>query len=290
MHPSPSPRLRSFLFVPADNDRLFESALTKQPDAIILDLEDGTHPQRKPGARAALAERLARAASQPIAMAVRINASWLEAVQDLQAAVRPGLSLLVLPKVEHPRDVQLLSRTVTELERAAGLPMGQIRFLLQIESALALSRLPEIASADPRVMAMMLGSEDFSLDIGARPTPAVLMQPSLMVLYAARSAGIQPLGWVGSIADIGDLTVFEQRLHQARELGFEGAVVVHPKCLPIIHQCFTPSAEALAKAQAQVQAFEQAYAEGKGAIQLDGEMIDKPVYWRALRVLGRDPA
>ncbi len=277
--------LRSFLFVPADNDRLLASAVGKPADVVILDLEDGTAPSQREAARAALPQSLAAVQRAGQVAAVRINADLNTAVTDLRAAVQPGLGLVLLPKVEHPRDVQLLSRLVGDLERAAGMAVGAVRLLLQVESCIALPRLHEIAAADARTMGMMLGSEDFSLDCGGLPTPEALHAPSLMVLHAARAAGIQPIGFIGSIAELGDVEVFVQRLEQARALGFRGAVVVHPKYLDAINACYCPTPQQLQDARAVAAAFEQALAAGQGAIRHEGRMVDKPVYLRALRLL-----
>lgn len=281
--------LRSFLFVPAANAKLLDSAPGRPCDAVILDLEDGTHPSLKPAAREGLPVAMARMGDAGKTVAVRINGDLLTAVTDLRAAVRPGLDLLVLPKVEHPRDVQLLAGVVAVLERDNGLPAGHVRFLLQIESAAALARLHEIAAADPRIMGMMLGSEDFSLDCGGLPTADALLAPSLMVLYAARAAGIQPVGFVASIADLGTPEAFRPVVERARALGFRGAVVVHPKFLDVVNDCYTPGEAQLAEARKVIEAFEAADAQGLGAIRVDGIMVDKPVYRRALELLAEQP-
>jgi citrate lyase subunit beta/citryl-CoA lyase len=259
--------------------------MSRPCDAVILDLEDGTHPSLREEARAKLPDSIARVKSAGKTAAVRINGDLLTAVTDLRAAVRPGLDILVLPKVEHARDVQLIGTAVRALETEAGIAPGHVRFLLQIESAAALPRLHDIASADPRVMGMMLGSEDFSLDCGGLPTADALLTPSLMVLYAARAAGVQPIGFVGSIADLGSPEAFQGVVERARALGFRGAVVVHPKFLDVVNACYTPSDEQVAAARKVVEAFEAADAQGLGAIKLDGIMIDKPVYRRALELL-----
>lgn len=277
--------LLSFLFVPAENARLFESALRQPCDCVILDLEDATHPSRREPAREAMPGLLRRLRAAGKSTAVRINGDLNAAVSDLRAVVGPDLQLLVLPKVEHARDVVLLSGLITELERQAGLPDGQTRLLLLIESPAALARLPEIAAAHPRVMGMMLGSEDFSLECGTLPTPEALELPSLLVLHAARAAGIQPIGFIGSIAAIGEVEVFRAQLQRARSLGFRGAIVVHPKFLEAINECFRVSPAELAHAQELVKVFETAFAEGVAAIRLGDKMVDKPVYLRALNLL-----
>ena len=277
--------IRSFLFAPAANEKLVTSAAARPCDAVILDLEDGTHPSQRDAARAALGDSFARLRAAEKTVAVRINGDLLTAVVDLRAAVRPGLDLLVLPKVEHARDIQLLASAVEALEGEAGVESGHVRFLLQIESAAALPRLHDIAAAHPRVMGMMLGSEDFSLDCGCLPMPDALLVPSLMVLHAARAARIQPIGFVGSIAGLGSTEDFKVMVERARALGFRGAVVVHPKFLTAINDCFTPSAEQIADARRIVQAFDTGYAQGLGAIRVEGIMVDKPVYRRALDLL-----
>ncbi|RJX33305.1 MAG: CoA ester lyase [Oxalobacter sp.] len=280
-------RFRSFLFVPADNDRLITSSLKQPCDIVILDLEDGTHPSRKTEARNTLTQSYARLKEAGKAVAVRINGDLNTAVTDLRAAVNPGLDLVVLPKIEHPRDVQLLSALVADLESMAHLKKGSVQFLLQIESAAALPKLYDIAAADPRVMGMMLGSEDFSLDCGSLPMPEALTVPSMMVLHASRAAGIQPIGFIASIANLGDVAQFREKLEQARTLGFYGAMVVHPKFLEAINTCYTPTPAEVTEAREIVSAFDAAFAEGKGAIKVNDKMIDKPVYLRARALLER---
>lgn len=277
--------LRSFLFVPAASERLLASAIGKGSDCVILDLEDGTHSSQKDAARDGLHEAMRRVKAAGKAAAVRINGDLLTALTDLRASVCPDLDLIVLPKVEHPRDLQLLDGVVTHLEQAADMQQGQVRFLLQIESAAALPRLHDIAEATPRNLGMMLGSEDFSLDCGCLPTTDALYVPSVMVVHAARAARIQPIGFVGSIANLGTPDSFVPVVERARELGFRGAVVVHPKFVDVVNRCYTPGPEELDRAQQIVQAFEEADADGQGAIRIGDLMVDKPVYRRALDLL-----
>lgn len=277
--------LRSFLFVPAADERLVESAASKACDAVILDLEDGTHASRKEAARQGLPARYARLSSTGKAIAVRVNGDLLTVADDLRAAVLPGLDMLVLPKVEHARDVQILAHAVAALEAQRGMAPGLIRFLLQIETAGALPRLHEIAAAHPRVFGMMLGSEDFSLDCGAQPTEDTLLLPSMMVLHAARAARIQPIGFIASIAALGSVEAFRAVLDRARGLGFRGAVVVHPKFVDAINDCYTATPEQIDAAQRIVSAFEAADCAGQGAVRVGEQMIDKPIYLRATAVL-----
>lgn len=277
--------LRSFLFVPADNERLLLSAISKPCDVVILDLEDGTHPQRKAIAREKLRESIALIKASNKLVAVRINGDLNTAVTDLRAAVQDGLDIVVLPKVEYARDIQLFSQLVGDLEKAGNMQSGAVKFLIQIESAFAMPHLFDIAAADSRNMGMMLGSEDYSLDLGGIPTPEALFVPSMMVLQACRSARIQPIGFIASIANLGEVDEFKVVLKQARELGFRGAVVVHPKFLEAVNDCYTPTPEAIAEAQEIVEKFQEGLNQGLGAVKVNGKMIDKPVYLRAIEIL-----
>jgi citrate lyase subunit beta / citryl-CoA lyase len=209
----------------------------------------------------------------------------LTGVSDLHAAVRSGLDFLVLPKVEHARDVQLLATAVAALEAERGVAPGHVRLLLQIESAAALPRLYEIAAADKRVMGMVLGSEAFSLDCGGYPTADSLMMPTLMVLHAARAAGNQPIGFVASIANLGTVDEFRSVLEHARGIGFRGAVVVHPKFVDALNDFYTPTDEQLVEARKIIEAFETADRQGQGAIRVGTLMVDNPVYRRALELV-----
>ena len=128
-------------------------------------------------------------------------------------------------------------------------------------------------------------SEDFSLDLGGYPTEELLLTPSLMLLYAARAADIQPIGFIASIANLGDINEFRQVLNRSRSLGFRGAAVVHPKFVNAINECYTPTANQVAEAKEIVDAFEAADRDGIAVIKLGELMIDKPVYRRALQTL-----
>lgn len=275
----------SFLFVPAENPKLFESALNKPSDCVILDLEDGTHPSRKAPARDLVPDLLARLKAASKITAVRINGNLNTAVSDLRTAVCSDLDLVVLPKVEHARDVVLLASLIADLEASAGVTSGQVRLLILIESPAALPKLAEIAAAHPRVMGMMLGSEDFSLECGAVPSEDLLEIPSMMVLHAARAASIQAIGFIGSIANLGDVAEFERKLARAKALGFRGAIVVHPKFLDAINNCYRISAAEFSEAESVVREFDAAFSRGVGAFKLGDKMIDKPIYLRALRLL-----
>ncbi|WBV45243.1 CoA ester lyase [Pseudoroseomonas cervicalis] len=283
--PAPLPRWRSLLFVPAHVERFLARAHERGADGIILDLEDAVPPPEKDAARRGLATIIPALAARGPAVLVRVNHGLRAVAADLEAAVRPGLSGLVLPKVEEPGLLRHIAAAVGELEAERGLAPGSVRLLLQIETPAALFHLPALAGADPRIAAMMLGPEDFCAALGAVPGPAALLGPNLAVLAAARAAGLLPMGFVGSIGQFADLDAFRRTIAEARQLGFRGALAVHPAQVTIMNEVFAPSAEEVEWARRVVAGDAAARAEGRGAFQLDGRMIDPPVVRRAEEIL-----
>lgn len=277
-------RWRSLLFVPAHIERFVARAHERAADAIILDLEDSVPADLKQGARVTLAAAIASVARGAQVM-VRVNHGLLALAADLDAAVRPGVAALVLPKTESAAWVVEIAQAVDELEAERGLPRGAIRLVLQIETPAALPHLAAIAAAHPRVAAMTLGPEDFCAALGAEPGPDALHGPNLAVLCAARAAGILPLGFVGSIAAYDDPGAYRATALQARRMGFRGAMAIHPAQVALLNEAFSPSPHDIAWARRVVDAAAVAKAEGAGAFSLDGRMVDPPVVSRALELL-----
>jgi len=286
----PLPLWRSMLFVPAIQRKFVEGAPKRGADAIILDLEDSVPPAEKPRARAALREAAEIAGRGGADIVVRINRPLRLAIPDIEAAVSMRVAALALPKIESASHVQLLAEVVSELEAERGLVEGQTRFMVLVETASAFFRLEEIARAHPRLVGMTLGSEDFATSVGMVPEAEGLLFPKQQLVIAARAAGIMPMGFVGSIADFRDLDAFRATIRRSRRLGFVGAPCIHPSQVPILNQEFAPSADEVAHAERVVATYEKATAEGVGAIQLDGRMIDVPIVERAQDVLARQRA
>lgn len=282
--PAQVPDWRSILFVPADQPRFIDKAHLRGADAIQLDLEDAVAPSAKAGARRALPGAIAALAAHRVPVVVRINRGWRDAMADLDAAVRAGVHAITLPKVEDSGRVRAIDEAIAEFESERGLPVGAIGLLLLIESPAALPRLPELAAASPRVIAMTLGPEDYSVAAGCATEGPALLGPNLAVAQACAARGLLPLGFVGSIGDFADLAAFRRRIEQARQLGFRGAAVIHPAQVAILNEAFGPSPAELEWAARVVQAAAQA---GEGAFALDGRMIDRPVVMRAQTWLAR---
>jgi citrate lyase subunit beta/citryl-CoA lyase len=284
------PVWRSLLFVPSNNERFIDKAHTRGADAIILDLEDSVPAPERPGARRGLADAAGRVGRVGTDVLVRINSEPDEAAADLDAAVQPGVRALLVPKVEDPDALVALSADVSRLEAQRGMADGGVAFVVLVESAAGLLRAEAIARAEARTVAMELGGEDFALSAGMLPDAETLAVPKQMVLYAARAAGLVPLGILGSIAHYGDLDVYRATAERSRRFGFEGAACIHPSNVPVLNDVFTPAAEDVERARRLVDAYAEAERAGSGAISVDGNMIDVPVVIRAQKLLARHEA
>jgi citrate lyase subunit beta/citryl-CoA lyase len=204
---------------------------------------------------------------------------------DLEAAIGPRVKALAVTKVDSADHIRLIAEVVSELEAERGMAAGTTQFIAMIETPAAWFKMPEIARADKRIVALTLGGEDFALTMGMLPTAEALFMPKQQLAIAARAAGILPLGFIGTVADYKDLDAFRQTVRRSRKLGFRGASVIHPAQIPILNEEFSPGADDVASAKKIVAAYEEAVAAGRGSISVDGKMIDVPVVLRAQELL-----
>jgi citrate lyase subunit beta/citryl-CoA lyase len=284
------PVWRSLLFVPVIARKFVDGAAFRGADAIILDLEDSVPPAEKPRARTLLQEAAEIVSRGGADVLVRINRPLRLAIPDIEAAVSPHVQALALPKVESANHLRLLAEAIDEIEAERGMPVGATRLLAMVETAEAFFQMPEIARAHPRVVAMTLGAEDFALSVGMLPEAEGLLFPKQQMIIAARSAGILPLGFLGTVADFRDLAAFRATIQRSRRLGFLGAACIHPSQVAILNEEYAPPAADVAHAERVVAAYEKATADGVGAITVDGKMIDVPVVERAQALLARHRA
>lgn len=278
---------RSMLFVPVTSERFVARAHTRGADAVILDLEDAIAPGEKDQARAALPAAARAIAAHGTDVVVRINRPLELAVPDIAAAVMPEVSALMLPKVMGPEHVRLLAEVVSARELALGLPHGHTGFIAVVETAAALAHLNAIASADPRLRALGLGGEDLCAELESVPGGDSLYPFAMNAVAAARAARITPFGAVGKFADFTDLEGYRQGLRRSRALGFACTACIHPSQVPVINEEYGVSEVDADRARRLLAAFEQALAEGKGAVAFEGAMVDLPVAERARALLAR---
>ena len=283
----PPPVWRSILYVPGNVTKFIDKAHERGADCILVDLEDSVTVAEKPTARALLPETMKKVVRGGADVAVRINRPMRLAIPDIEAAVRPGLSALFITKTEGVQHLRLLDEAVSEMERERGMAVGSVGFGAMIEHPRALAELNDIAERGPRVIAMMLGGEDFALETGSVPSDESLELPKRLVAFAAQAHGVAMIGILGTVADYSDPAAYKKSAERARRFGFSGGTCVHPGLVQALNEAFTPSADDVAYAKKLIVADEKAATEGRGSFTVDGKMIDIPVIDRARRLIAR---
>jgi citrate lyase subunit beta/citryl-CoA lyase len=284
------PVWRSILYVPGNVPKFIDKAHERGADCVLIDLEDSVTVADKPKARVMLPETMAKVARGGADVAVRINRPLRLAVSDIEAAVRPGLSALFVTKTEGVQHLRLLDEMVTELERERGMPVGSVGFGAMIEHPRALAHINDLAEHAPRLIAMMLGGEDFALETGAVPGDETLELPKRLVAFAAQAHGVPMIGILGTVADYSDPDAYRKSAERARRFGFSGGTCIHPGLVQALNEAFTPTADEVAYARKVIATDEKAAAEGRGSFSMDGKMIDIPVVDRARRLIARHEA
>lgn len=279
------PVWRSMLFVPVNVPKFVEGAHARGSDAVILDLEDSIPPAEKANARGMVADAAPKVAKSGADVVVRINRPLELAVRDIEVAVSPAISGLILPKIDSAGHMRLLDELVSTVEESKGMRVGHTRFMALVETPPAFARVEEIALASPRLVGMSLGSEDFAMEMGMPPATDTLAYPKQRLAIAAVAAGVMPMGVVGSVADFADLEGYRAAARLARRYGFRGSACIHPNHVKILNEEFGPKPEEITWAHRVIDVYEKAKAEGRASVQLDGKMIDIPIVIRAERVL-----
>jgi citrate lyase subunit beta/citryl-CoA lyase len=277
--------IRSWLYVPGNRPDRIAKALGLAADAVIIDLEDAIPEREKDDARREAVIAIdGRAGRRAPALFVRVNAVGSGvASADIAAVVRAGLTGLRFPKCEDAGTVSEACGLVDAAEKSAGLPRGSVAVVCGIESARGLVNGAQIASADPRVVALAFGAADFARDLGLEPGPEgteTLYARSALVVVS-RVAGIRPP--IESVqTDIADLDRLVRTTRASRALGFFGRSVIHPTQIAVVNEAFTPSATEIARAREIVESAERGAASGQGAVRsTEGDMVDAAIVKRA---------
>jgi citrate lyase subunit beta / citryl-CoA lyase len=283
---------RSSLILPINVPRFVERAYARGADAIVLDLEDSVPPDEKANARTLVKDSIPLVARGGAEVLVRINNDPALMAADVDACVHPGLDGLSIPKAESSDQIRDLALELDRLERARGLAPGHVKLSLSFESPRGVLRAQEIAEASPRIVTMSVGPEDYCLALGVEPSGdgLELLYAVSRVVTIAKAIGIQPTGLLGSIAGFRDLSVFEAAAMRARQLGCEGAGCIHPDQVAVLNHVFTPDPVKVEYARRVVNAFEEGIGRGTASVNLDGNMVDIPVYKRAQVILERAQA
>jgi citrate lyase subunit beta/citryl-CoA lyase len=284
------PVWRSLLYVPVNVEKYVEKAHTRGADCILLDLEDSVPAAEKDNARKLVAQAASRVRRGGADVVVRINRPDAMAARDLEALVGPDVNGIAVTKVDDAAHLRRLDAMVAKLEAKRGLAAGHTRFIAMVETPAAFFRMPEIAGAVERTVAMDIGGEDFALETGMEPTEETLLMPKQQMIFAARAAGIMPLGYIASVAAFGDWDAFRRMVRGSRQYGFLGASCIHPGQVTIVNEEYSPSAEEVAHAKRVIEGNAKAAAAGRASFAIDGKMADVPVVTRAERLLARHAA
>lgn len=279
---------RALLYMPGDDLHKIRKATTLGVDCICMDMEDGVAVNRKVEARHTIAEALQSLEFGQSERLARINpvGSGLE-LDDLLAALQGKPDGIVIPKVEYADHVRWASQCMAAVEKKNGWHVGVICLIVIVETARGILNLAQIACSDPRLQALIFGSEDLAGDIGAVRTHQgweVFYARSAVITHAA-AFDLQAIDQV--FLDFHDTEGLLGDCQRGVEMGFAGKQIIHPNQVVPVQTAFTPSDEAIARAQHLLEAFAMHQQSGRGAFALDGKMVDAPIIKAAQRVLER---
>ena len=266
---------RSLLFMPGSNARALEKARVLPADGIILDLEDSVAPDAKALARDRIAQAIAANGFGKREILIRVNALdspwWMD---DLAMAGKAGPDGILVPKISGVEDLDRIDRCLGDV----GAP-ASIRIWAMIETARAVLHAEELAAHSRdlarRLAGFVFGPNDISRETGIRMLPgrATMIPMITHCILAARASGLEILD--GPYSDFSNVDGFALECAQARDLGFDGKTLIHPSQIVTCNAIFTPPEEEVARARRIIAAFERPENASRGAIQLDGQMVER---------------
>ena len=276
---------RSRLYVPGSEPKYFINAALHGADAVILDLEDSVHACEKDTARLLVRNALRAVDFLQCERMVRINQLPL-GLEDLNEIVPESPDLILIPKVENPLQIVEATTRIAEIKSDYGVTRP-IWLMPILESALGIENAFAIAKASDKIVALTIGLEDYTADLGVVKTAsgAESLYARQRVVNAAHAAGVQAIDSVFS--DVGDMEGLRAWGLNSRALGFEGMGCVHPLQIAVIHEAFAPTAVEIERARRIVAAYNEAQERGLGVVSLGSKMIDPPVVQRALKLMAR---
>ena len=282
---------RTSLYASGSNPVNMIQAAFYNEDCIVYDMEDSVPLSEKDTARLLIYNTVRYHRPADKYVIIRVNGIYSEFIEeDLEAAVCARPDAIRIPKVEYKEEAVRICNRITEIEKEAGLEVGKIEVWCNIESYLGMINAYEIATADPRIVALALGAEDFTASMKSTRTKAGLeiFYARNAILTACRHAGIEAIDAVFS--DINDIEGLKEDTTLTKNLGFDGKTCVHPRQIDVVNSFFTPSAKEIKYALRVLEAVEEGARQGKGAVTLDGGMIDKPMELRARTTLAQAEA
>jgi citrate lyase subunit beta/citryl-CoA lyase len=267
------------LYLPGNTPSMMLNAGIHEPCGIILDLEDAVAPSKKQEARFLVRNALSSVDFYGAERMVRIN-QLPDGLTDLDFVIPMDPDLILIPKVEFTDEIHAVNKHIDKLTADHGIFLMPI-----IESAMGIEHAFEIASSAENVVAMAIGLEDYTADLGVARTASgdESLFARTRLVNACKAAGIQPIDSVYS--DVGNEEGLRETARISKGLGFEGMGCVHPRQIRVIHDVFRPGEEEIARAKMIVYAYEKAEKEGIGVVSLGTKMVDPPVVKRALHTI-----
>lgn len=273
----------SRLYLPGNSPKMMLNAGVHKPNGIILDLEDSVAPAKKDEARLIVRNALRSVDFYGAERMVRINQLPM-GLEDIKYVASHNVNLILLPKCESAEQIHKVEAEI-EKERKKHAFTYPIYLMPIIESALGIEKAFEIATASENLVAMAIGLEDFTADLGVKRTKEgkESLYARTRIVNACKAAGIQPIDSVFS--DVADEVGLRNTVKESKMLGFEGIGCIHPRQITPIHESFAPEKDEIEKAKKIVLAFKEATEKGLGVISIGSKMIDPPVVKRAERIV-----
>lgn len=276
---------KSWFFIPGSKDKFLAKSADLDADVIIFDLEDSVVPDEKDEAREKIKPWLS---NKDISAKKYIRVNEVHStffIDDIKTLTDENLDGFVLPKTSDTDDIKILDYLITTFERKNNLKLNQIKIVPLIETSKGILNAAAIASSSSRIEAMAFGAEDYMLDLSIpSDSNRSLLHARSTLVAASSAAGINPP--IDSVfTDFKDEEGLKKVSAQSRGFGFQGRLVIHPKQIDTVNTVYAPTASEIEEAEKIVDAFKSSIDDGNGAIEVDGKMIDPPVYERAKKLL-----
>lgn len=274
---------RSRLYLPGNTPSFMINAGIHRSDGIILDLEDAVAPGKKREARLLVRNALRQVNFYGAERMVRINQVPM-GLEDLHYVIPHNVNVILVPKCESADQIKKVEQETAKISREKGIE-SPVYIMPIIESALGVIKAFEIAISSPNVVALAIGLEDYTADLGTQRTREgrETFFARSQIVNAARAARIQPVDSVFS--DVSDMEALKENVLESKSLGFDGMGCIHPRQIEVIHKYYAPDDLEITRAKNIVNAFHEAADKGLGVVSLGSKMIDPPVVKRAQRTI-----
>jgi citrate lyase subunit beta/citryl-CoA lyase len=273
----------SRLYLPGNNPAQMINAGLHSADGLILDLEDSVAPSKKDEARILVRNALRQISFYGAERMVRINQGE-RGLNDLHFIIPHRVNLILIPKCETAEQIRSVENEIEKIKQDSG-NNWDIFLMPIIESAAGVENVTSIISASQNVVAVAIGLEDYTADLGVQRTPegTESLYARTRIIVAAKAAGIQPIDSVFS--DVDDMDGLLKNVLSSKALGFEGMGCIHPRQISVIKRGYAPNETEIEKSKKICLAYEDAMKNGLGVIALGSKMIDPPVVARAQRII-----